>query len=136
MKYYKLNNEVFAFEDDGSQDDLIGDDMVEMSATEVDQHINPSNYFTPEQKHDQYLLSLKSLTRRQFKLALLNEGLLEQVETAINNIEGTTERTRMQIEYAETNDFHRTSESVMTMINLLGLNEDQVNTMWENALTL
>ena len=136
MKYYRLNGEVFAFEDDGSQDSFIKENMVKMSPDDVDRHINLSKYLTPEQKYEQYLLSLKALTRRQFKLALLNEGLLNQVETSINNIEDTTERARMQIEYTEANEFHRTSEAVLTMITLLGLNEDQVNTMWEKALTL
>ena len=129
MRYYKVNDEVFAFSED--QLDLIKPNMVQMSYEEVDRHINPLNYLTQEEKYKKYLTSLKPLTRRQFKLALLNEGLLNQVETIINNMEDTTERARMQIEYTEANEFHRTSEAVLTMITLLGLNEDQVNTMWE-----
>lgn len=41
MKYYKDNqNNVFAYELDGSQDDLIGD-KVAMTAAEIEAHINP-----------------------------------------------------------------------------------------------
>ena len=41
MKYYKdINNKVFAYEDDGSQDHLIGDKVL-MTAEEVELHINP-----------------------------------------------------------------------------------------------
>lgn len=40
MKYYKQNNEVFAYEEDGSQDHLIGDKVL-MTAEEVEAHINP-----------------------------------------------------------------------------------------------
>ena len=40
MKYYKQNNEVFAYEEDGSQDHLIGDKAL-MTAEEVELHINP-----------------------------------------------------------------------------------------------
>lgn len=40
MKYYKLNNEVFAYELDGSQDHLIGDKIL-MTDEEVEVHINP-----------------------------------------------------------------------------------------------
>lgn len=41
MKYYKdTNNEVYAYEDDGSQDYLIGD-KVQMTAEEIELHINP-----------------------------------------------------------------------------------------------
>ena len=40
MKYYKQNNEVYAYEPDGSQDHLIGD-KIAMTAKEVEAHINP-----------------------------------------------------------------------------------------------
>lgn len=41
MKYYKnKNNEVYAYEDDGTQDHLIGSKTL-MTAEEVDTHINP-----------------------------------------------------------------------------------------------
>ena len=40
MKYYKENNEVYAYEDDGSQDHLIGD-KIKMIDEEVEAHINP-----------------------------------------------------------------------------------------------
>ena len=41
MKYYKdINNVVFAYEYDGSQDHLIGDKIL-MTAEEVEAHINP-----------------------------------------------------------------------------------------------
>jgi hypothetical protein len=41
MKYYKdLNNNVYAYEDDGSQDHLIGD-KIAMTSDEIDAHINP-----------------------------------------------------------------------------------------------
>jgi len=39
MKYYKQNNEVYAYESDGSQDHLIGD-KVAMKAEEIELHIN------------------------------------------------------------------------------------------------
>ena len=48
MLYYKdnQNNEVYAYEADGSQDHLIGDKTA-MTAEEVELHINPPK--TPEQ---------------------------------------------------------------------------------------
>ena len=87
MKYYKLNDQVFAFEDDGSQDDYITEDMVRMTPSEVDKHLNPKNYMTDEQLYEIYVRSLRPLTRRQFRLALLDVGLLDDLETAISNIE-------------------------------------------------
>ena len=136
MKYFKLNSEVYAFESDGSQDDYITKDMVRMTSSEVDKHLNPKKYMTDEQLYDIYVKSLKPLTRRQFKLALLENNLLEQVETLINSVEDVTQRTRLQIEYSEATEFQRTSNSVKYMCNLLGLTEEQINQMWEQGLTL
>tara|TARA_R110002073_G_scaffold336570_1_gene535633 strand:- start:3345 stop:3542 length:198 start_codon:yes stop_codon:yes gene_type:complete len=39
MKYYKKDNQVFAFEADGSQDDYIKPNMVLMTQAEVDEHL-------------------------------------------------------------------------------------------------
>ena len=136
MKYFKLNSEVYAFESDGSQDDYITKDMVRMTSSEVDKHLNPKKYMTDEQLYDIYVKSLKPLTRRQFKLTLLENNLLEQVETLINSVEDVTQRTRLQIEYSEATEFQRTSNSVKYMCNLLGLTEEQINQMWEQGLTL
>ena len=136
MKYYKLNNEVYSFEEDGSQDDYITDDMVMMTEEEVDRHINPEKYYTEEQKYNIYLNSLRPLTRRQFKLALLENNLLTTIDTAISSIPDTLLKARIEIEYAEATEFVRTSDSVKYMCSLLGLTEEQVNQMWEQALTL
>jgi hypothetical protein len=130
MKYYKLENQVYAFEVDGSQDDYIKPEMVLMTSEEVYKHINPEKYLTEEQKHSIYLNSLKPLTRRQFKLVLLENDLLDEVELAINNIEDKTTKTRMQIEYTEATEFKRNSESLLFMCQLLNLSEEQINIMW------
>lgn len=136
MKYYKKNEQVFAFESNGSQDHLITKDMVVMVDDEIDRYINPDKYLTASQKYQQYLKTLTPLSRRQFKLVLLENGLLSQVESAIENIEDVTQKTRMQIEYTEATEFRRKSESLLAMCALLGLSEEQINTMWEHALTL
>ena len=78
----------------------------------------------------------KSLTRRQFKLALLENGLLDQIENSISAIEDDQTRARIQIEYTEATEFHRISDSVVYMCQLLGLTDEQVDQMWEHALTL
>lgn len=136
MKYFKLNKEVYAFELDGSQDTYIQPNMVQMSSEEVDRHINPKKYMSDEQLYDIYVKSLKPLTRRQFKLVLLENDLLDAVELSINNIEDKTTKTRMQIEYTEATEFQRNSESLLLMCQLLNLSEEQINQMWEKALTL
>ena len=136
MKYYKLNNQVYAFESDGSQDEYITEDMVRMTSSEVDKHLNPKKYMTDEQLYEIYVKSLRPLTRRQFRLALLDVGLLDDLEAAISNIEDTTEKKRIEIEYTESDKFARTSESVKTMFALINQTEDQINELWEKALAL
>lgn len=136
MKYYKLNDVVYAFESDGSQDNLIKKAMVKMTDDEVDRHINPSKYLTASQRYQLYLSSLKPLSRKQFKLVLLDLGLLDDLELAISNIEDTTEKKRIEIEYTESTEFARTSESVKTMLALINQTEEQINELWEKALAL
>ena len=136
MKYFKCENEVYAFELDGSQDHLITEEHVAMTDEDVDRHINPHKYYSDEEKRTFYLASLRPLTRRQFKLALLENGLLDQIENSISAIEDDQTRARIQIEYTEATEFHRTSDSAAYMCQLLGLTDEQVDQMWEQALTL
>ena len=136
MKYYKLNNEVYAFEADGSQDDYIKEGMILMTVEEVDKHIHPEKYLTEEQKYNIYLNSLRPLTRRQFKLALLANNLLATIDTAISNVHDPLLKARIEIEYAEATEFLRTSDSVKQMLGLLEISEAQVNEMWETAQNL
>lgn len=82
------------------------------------------------------MLTLRPLTRRQFKLGLLENGLLDLIEQRINAIEDPQMRTKIQIEYTESFNFERNSESVLFMSTLLELDEEQVDKMWEYAMTL
>lgn len=137
FKYYLKNGkDVYAFEADGSQDSYITNDMVKMTEDEIDRHLNPKKYMSDEEKRAFYLASLRPLTRRQFKLTLLENGLLDQFENSISAIEDDQTRALIQIEYTEATEFHRTSDSVAYMCQLLGLTDEQVDQMWEHALTL
>ena len=59
MKHYKddLNN-VYAYEEDGSQDDLIGN-KTKMTSQEIDAHINPT--VTDDQKRDNISRAIQSM---------------------------------------------------------------------------
>lgn len=128
MKYFKNQNsgEVFAFEDD----------LMEMTTEEVDRHLNPQNYLTDEEKEQIRLAKFTALTRRQFKLVLLEHNLLNTVEQSINAIEDKTLRTRIQIEYEESDKFERSNDSVQYMLSILNLTDEQVDEMWRYAMTL
>lgn len=137
MKYFKnLADEVYAFEADGSQDDLITDEFVAMTADEIDRHLNPQNYLTDEEKEQQRLAEFTTLTRRQFKLVLLEHDLLDTIEQSIKSIEDKTLRTRIQIEYEESDKFERTNDSVQHMLSILNLTSEQVDEIWRYAMIL
>ena len=135
-KFYKLGDQVFAFEADGSQDDFIQPEMTVMSEEDIDRHLNPHNYLTDVEKQALYISTLTPLTRRQFKLALLANNLLELIDNTIASISDPLVKALITIEYTEATEFVRTSDGVKYMLNILDLTEEQANTIWEQALTL
>lgn len=54
----------------------------------------------------------------------------------IGAIEDPTLKSRIQIEYSESERFERTNESVQYMLGVLDLTSDQVDEMWRYAITL
>lgn len=79
---------------------------------------------------------LRTLTRRQFKLALMQNDLLTAIETAIASIDDAALKTLIEIEYNEATSFERTSDSVAYMGALLDLTSEQMDAMWTQALML
>lgn len=82
MKYYKQNNEVFAYEDDGSQDHLIGD-KVPMTNEEVDAHINPipteaQLLETKKQEAQSYLDSTDWIKSKYVELVVMKKTMTEE----------------------------------------------------------
>uniref|UniRef100_UPI00125F2AD1 hypothetical protein n=1 Tax=Acinetobacter guerrae TaxID=1843371 RepID=UPI00125F2AD1 len=110
--------------------------LIEMTADEVDRHLNPQNYLTDEEKEQLRLTEFTALTRRQFKLALLENDLLNTVEQSIASIEDPVLKTRIEIEYNESEKFERSNDSVKYMLSILNLTDEQVDEMWRYAMTL
>lgn len=93
-------------------------------------------YIDEEKKKEIDSKQFLALTRRQFKLALLQNNLLETVEQSIASIEDPTLKTRIEIEYNESEKFERLNESVKYMLTLLERSDDEIDEMWRNAMTL
>lgn len=137
MKYFLKNGVVFAFEADGSQDHLITDEYTAMTSVEIDRHLNPLNYLSEAQKYDLYLKSLVPLTRRQFRMVFILNGYdLDAIKAKILEIEDIQTRQLTLVEWEDAVTFERDNASLVMMAGLLGLNDDQVNAMWKQALTL
>ena len=128
MNYYSLNNEVYAFDDD--QLSFVSKEMIKMTDEEIDRHLNPQNYYTDEEKRAAYLASLPNLSKRQFNLYLYDNQKLDDVNNLLAN------NPRFKIEFDSTDTIVRTSSTVDAMITLLGWTDEQVDSMWEEALTL
>lgn len=137
MKYFKDQNDtVYAFDKDGSQDAFITEQMVAMTKNEIDRHLDPEKYFSDEEKQAVYLKNLIPLTRRQFMLTLVEYELDDDIKLAIQGMEDVKKRKIINIEFNDAQIFERFSESIVTMATLLNLDDQQLNAMWEHALTL
>ena len=127
MKYYKLNNDVYAFELDGNQDDYIQPDMVLMSDEEIDRHINPQKYMSDEEKLQFSRQNMPTLTPIEFDIKLNNAGLYDAVQELIKD------NFEMRIAYTRATFFSRTDPFIDQARIALGLTDEQVDTIWESS---
>lgn len=91
---------------------------------------------TTKEKRDAYLNGLKPLTRRQFKLTLLNHNLLDKVSVAIDTIEDPVLKMRAKIEFEDSTTFERLDPTLAGLYKAMGLKESQVDSLWEEGLKL
>ena len=86
--------------------------------------------YTPEEKRQRM-----KVTMRQARLALLQQNLLSQVETAIAAMQDP-EKSQVSIEWEYASTVERTSPWIGTMGNALGLTEEQLDDLFVLAATL
>ncbi|MEQ0924086.1 hypothetical protein ABLT40_09835 [Acinetobacter schindleri] len=141
MKYFKKDDKVFAFEADGSQDDYITSDMVEMTATEVKKHeSNPYTDYhvwddellkwkdgrTPEQIAEYERSLMPTLSPIEFDIKLNRNGLYDAVQELIKD------DFELRIAYTRAIFFSRTDPFIDQARQLLNLTDEQVDEMWMN----
>ena len=128
MKYYKLNDVVYAFESDGSQDDYITEDMVKMTDDEVDRHANPEKYLSDIEKAQLNRERMPTLTPIEFDIKLVDAGLYDQVQELIQS------DIKLKIAYTRATFFSRTDPFVDQARIALNLTDEQVDMIWESSL--
>ena len=128
MKYYKLNSVVYAFEADGSQDDLITKDMTKMSDDEVDRHINPEKYLSDIEKAQLNRERMPILSPIVFDIKLNNAGLYDAVQDLIKD------KFELRIAYNRATFFSRTDPFIDQARLALNLTDEQVDMIWESSL--
>ena len=77
-----------------------------------------------------------SVTRRQAKQALLLNGLLANVQPAIDAIPDATQRAMIQIEWDDSQVFERDRPALITLGSALGLSDIQLDTLFIGAAQL
>ena len=121
MKHYRSpNGAVYAFEQDGSQDDLIPEDFVLLTEHEVAVLMHPDPNTVPE-----------VVTRRQALLALLAAGKLDQIELAIQNAPRA-----VQIAWEAAGTFERSNPLIEALAPQLGLTDADVDALFIQASKL
>ena len=124
MKYFKLNDEVFAFEEDGSQDSYMLEDMVRMSEDEVDRHIHPEKYLSDKEKQQITRENMPTLTPIEFDIKLVDAGLYDQVQALIQS------DIKLKIAYTRATFFSRTDPFIDQARIALELTDEQVDMIW------
>lgn len=121
MKYFKKNGVVFAFEADGSQDELITEDFVAMTAEEIAAHTNPPAGIP------------QSITALQGLLAIDQAGLSAAYDAWANDPARTFVQ-RAFLNKAQT--WKRDDATLSAAATALGLSSAQVDSMFVAASLL
>ena len=120
MKYFKKNGQAFAFEADGSQDDLITNEFVAMSDSEIAAHLNPPPSVP------------QSITALQGLKAIDHFGLASQYDAWAND----PARTFLQLAFInKAQTWERDDETLISAATSFGLTSDQVDSMFVWAAT-
>ena len=124
MKYFKLNDVIYAYAADGSQDHLITNDHIETTDDEIDRHIHPEKYLSDEEKLLVYRQNMPTLTPIEFDIKLNNAGLYDAVQDLIKD------SFELRIAYNRATFFSRTAPFIDQARIALGLTDEQVDEMW------
>lgn len=123
MKHYrKTDGSVWAFEDDGSQDHLITEDMVAIPGPP---EAVPSAPTIPQ-----------SVTRRQARQALLLAGRLQDVQPAIDAIADPLQRGLVQIEWDDSQEFQRARPTLIALATAIGMTDQDLDNLFTQAALL
>lgn len=93
-------------------------------------------YKTPEEIDQESYSSwfhAARISRRQSKQQLLADGLLDQIQPAIDAIVDPIERGMVQIYWDDADSFERKSPELIAIGEALGLTSDQIDTMFKEA---
>lgn len=128
MKHYLKtgDNSLWAFEPDGSQDDLITEDM---------EQLTPEQYASELQARIPPPPVPVAISMRQARLALLAAGHLASVEVAIDAME-SPQREAARIEWEYATEVRRDNPLLQLLAPGLGLDAAALDAMFVTAASL
>jgi len=88
-----------------------------------------ADYVTPEP----VIIIPSSVQMRQFRLELLNRGLLQNVSAAITSIQDETKRQQVQIEWEYATVVNKDAEWVSLLANAMNLSSSDLNDIFLEA---
>ena len=126
MKYFKndTTGAIYAYENDGSQDDCILPSLRQMTAAEVHAHLNPPP--APPRAPEK-------ITRAQGRLALYRAGLWPQVQAVVAGITDPTEAFEADAALNHTVDWERSSPFLCRAAQALGLDDATLDELFRTA---
>ena len=89
-----------------------------------------NGFITQAPVEEQVVVVPQSITMRQARLQLLDDGLLDEVETLVS------QDRKWQIEWEYANEVERTSPLIEAIKSSLGLTDEQIDTMFIEASKL
>ncbi|MCF7647321.1 hypothetical protein KQ944_18400 [Bacillus subtilis] len=88
---------------------------------------------TPEEQRAQ----MPPITKRQLRLTLVRNGIsLGQVEQSIAAMPDGLEKQEAEIEWQDASQFNRLHPTLLLVATALSLTPEQIDAMWETALTV
>lgn len=110
----------------------IPDGKIPTGSTLVDHKGQPVREWTLE---DAPVVPVTVVSKAQAKLALLDAGLLDTVETALGSMEDA-EGQRARIEWNDRTEFHRDHQFIGMLAAVIGLSNAQIDDLFEKAAQL
>ena len=130
---FKFINDItkdILYTDENDADYALRNGYRSMTIEEIDRHENPEKYLSDEEKAQLNREHMPTLTPIEFDIKLNNAGLYDAVQELIKD------NFEMRIAYNRATFFSRTASFVDQARISLGLTDDQVDAMWEQAITL
>lgn len=138
MKYYKDNDDnVYAFEEDGSQDEYISSELVAISKEEADKIIQKKREEEEEAYTPDTLSRFQMLTILKISKLGTGESMYQVVDNFINGLtEESSDNIIIKTAWDSASEFRRESLLVSAIRKHLNLSAAEIDDLFKNGAQL